>query len=196
MATRHTLLNVWSSLQDPKEVLSSGSFYIHLISFIFWIYARSVCSKSRIKRTENKKRQGETLKIYCALHAFYQATIIPMVRRSFSRAGFRFNPDNLLSLLVINRTEVPARINIPEMSLEQVVFQEPTETPTSDRRPRPRRARIPAAIEFAMSLKTYIDKRNGIILCVATEITRNHLKMKRDRKINSGLLICHVSTRF
>jgi hypothetical protein len=48
-------------------------------------------------KTESKVKglKGETLKIYRALAAFHKSTIIPMVRWSFVRAGFRRNPNNL-----------------------------------------------------------------------------------------------------
>jgi hypothetical protein len=65
-----------------------------------------------------QKHKGDTLNIYRALHTFYKTIIIPMVRSSFSRTGFRFNSDNLLVPSAINRTEVLARISVPEMSLE------------------------------------------------------------------------------
>jgi hypothetical protein len=84
-----------------------------------------------------------------------------MVRWSWSRAGFRLISDDLLAPIIINRTEVLARIIVPEMSLEQLVSQEPTETPASAGRPVRRGARIQAPIEFALSLKAYVDKMSG-----------------------------------
>jgi hypothetical protein len=87
--------------------------------------------------------------------------MILMVQWSFSRAGFRLNSDNLLAPLAINRTEVLAQISVPEMSPEQLVPQYPTEVPASDGRSVPRRARIPAPVELAVSLKVYIDEKSG-----------------------------------
>jgi hypothetical protein len=69
--------------------------------------------------------------------------------------------ENLLAPLAINRSEVVSRISVPEMSLKQFVSQESTEAPASDERPVLRRVRIPAPIEFAVSLKIYIDKMSG-----------------------------------
>jgi hypothetical protein len=84
-----------------------------------------------------------------------------MVPWSFNHARFPLNSDNLLASLTINHTEILARINVPEMSLEQLIFQELTETSASDGRPVPWRARIPALIEFAVSSKAYINKMSG-----------------------------------
>jgi hypothetical protein len=44
------------------------------------------------------------------------------------------------------------------MYLAQLVSQEPTEVPTSARRPVPWREQIPAPIKFAVSLKAPVDK--------------------------------------
>jgi hypothetical protein len=63
----------------------------------------------------------------------YKITIIPMIPWSFSRAGFHINSDDLLASLTINRTEVLARISVPEISLEQLISQEATEAPASPR---------------------------------------------------------------
>jgi hypothetical protein len=48
------------------------------------------------KENKVKGLKGETLKIYRALTAFYKSTTIPTALRSFVRAEFRLNPDNLL----------------------------------------------------------------------------------------------------
>jgi hypothetical protein len=83
------------------------------------------------ERTKTQTLTDETLKIYRALPAFYKATIVPMFRWSFRLPGFRLNSDNLLAPLTINRSGVLARISVLEVSLEQLVFQEPAETPAS-----------------------------------------------------------------
>jgi hypothetical protein len=75
------------------------------------------------KEQKIQKLKGETFEIDRALHAFYKATVIPMVQWSLNRAGFWLNSDNLLALLPINRAEGPARISVPEMFLEQFVFR-------------------------------------------------------------------------
>jgi hypothetical protein len=62
-----------------------------------------------------------------AILADYQATIIPMVRRSFLRAGFRLNPKHFLVPLTITRTEILERIIMPELYREEFVFSAPNE---------------------------------------------------------------------
>jgi hypothetical protein len=57
-----------------------------------------------------------------AILAFYRATIIPIVRWSCIRAGFRLNPEDRLPPLTVTRTEMPERIVLPELSMEEFVF--------------------------------------------------------------------------
>jgi hypothetical protein len=104
------------------------------------------------KEQKPKQMRGETLKIYRALLAFYKATIIPMVRWSFDRAGFRLNPHDLLGRLTLNPMEVLNRIGVPEMSLEQLISAETDEGSESQERPIRRRVRLPSLIEFADKL--------------------------------------------
>jgi hypothetical protein len=44
--------------------------------------------------------------MYRVLLAFYKATIVPMVKWSFLRAGFRLNPDNLMDPVTV----IPSQI--------------------------------------------------------------------------------------
>jgi hypothetical protein len=111
------------------------------------------------------------------------------VGRSFSRAGFCVNSNNLLASLPINRTEVLAGISVPEISLEQPGFQEPNEAPGSAVRPVRRRARILAPIELAVSLKAYIDRMNDTCpLCGH----RDHKESSEDKKRQKGKF-CHFN---
>jgi hypothetical protein len=100
-----------------------------------------------------QKLKGKTLKIYRAMLAFYKATIIPMVRWSFLRAGFRFKADNLLVPLTVTQTEIREPIVVPELSLEEFVFSAPDEAVRAAERPARRRAPIPGPTEFMISLK-------------------------------------------
>jgi hypothetical protein len=63
------------------------------------------------------------------LLAFYKATIIPVVRWSFLRAGFRLNPDVLSDPLTVISGQVLNRIAIPEMTLTDYIFHESFESP-------------------------------------------------------------------
>jgi hypothetical protein len=53
------------------------------------------------REQKTKGMKGDTMKIYRGLLAFYKATIIPMVRWSFLRAGFRLNQNDLFALLTV-----------------------------------------------------------------------------------------------
>jgi hypothetical protein len=102
-----------------------------------------------------------------------------MVRWSFSRTGFRIKSDNILAPLAVNCAKVLAQISVPEMPLEQLVSQEPTEAPASAERPVRRRARTPAPIEHAVRWKAYIDKmRRACPLCAH----RDHEESSEDDK--------------
>jgi hypothetical protein len=96
------------------------------------------CINEKQKRT---KMKGETLKIYRAILVFYQATIIPMVRWSFVRAGFRLNPKNLLEPFTL--TPADARVAMPEIGLEDYGFGAAPEVPLPAGRAGHRRAPIP-----------------------------------------------------
>jgi hypothetical protein len=113
----------------------------------------------------------EMPKIYRAILAFYQATIIPIVRWSFVRAGFRLNPKNLLASLTVIPVDVLARIAILEIELEDYVFGAPPEVLLPAGRARHRRATIPRRTEFTVNLKPYVDKvAYSCLLCEHTEI--------------------------
>jgi hypothetical protein len=70
------------------------------------------------KERQSKRMKRETQKIYRALLALYKSTIIPMVRGSFERAGFRLDSDNLLSPLTVDPTPVLDRLDVPELSFD------------------------------------------------------------------------------
>jgi hypothetical protein len=78
------------------------------------------CFKSLTKRSQ--KLKGATLKIYRTLLVFDKVAIIPMVRWSFLRAGFRLNPDNLLDPLTVIPSQVLNRIATLEMTLADYFF--------------------------------------------------------------------------
>jgi hypothetical protein len=64
-----------------------------------------------------------------ALLTFDKTTIIPMIRWSFLRAGFRLNPGNLLDPLTVIPSQVLNRIATPEMTVADFRFSESFETP-------------------------------------------------------------------
>jgi hypothetical protein len=131
-----------------------------------------------IYRKEEKTHtlKGETLKIYRAILTYYTAAIIPLVRWSFLRAGFRLNPKYLLVPLTITRTEIRERIVVPELYLEEFVCSAPNEVARAVERPTSLRASIPGPTEFAISLKAYSGK------IAATCCLWRHREVQRDRK--------------
>jgi hypothetical protein len=46
--------------------------------------------------------KGEALKIYGAIGAFHKATVVQMVKWSFSRAEFRLDPTDLVAHSTMN----------------------------------------------------------------------------------------------
>jgi hypothetical protein len=122
------------------------------------------------KENKVKGMKGETLKMYRAITAFYKATIIPMVRWSFIRAGFFLNPDDLFGPLTVNPARVIDRIALPEIALEHLVAPETMRPPLSTDPLVRRRHQIPGPTEFAVSLRAYIDKVSGTYpLCGRSE---------------------------
>jgi hypothetical protein len=124
------------------------------------------------REAKTHKMKGEMLKIYRAILAFRKATIIPMVRWSFARAGFRLNPKNLLAPLTVTPAHVLAQIAMHEIGLEDYVFGAPPGVPLPAGRAGHRRAPAPRSTEFGVNLKAYVDKVAGICpLCGHTEMT-------------------------
>jgi hypothetical protein len=114
------------------------------------------------KKRQSKGMKGKTRKIYRVLLAFYKNTIIPMVRWSFERAGFRLNSDNLLSPLIVDPTPVLDRLDVPELLLDDA-FVHPGQLdaqrlPLTAQR---RRQRIPGSAQFAINLMTHLDATVG-----------------------------------
>jgi hypothetical protein len=128
------------------------------------------------KKEKTPKLKGDILKICRAILANYTAAIIPLVRWSFLRAGFRLNPKYLLVPLTITRTGILERIVVPELYLEQFVFSAPNEVVRAAERSTRLRASIPGPTEFAIRLKAYIGKT------AATCCPRGHREVQRDRE--------------
>jgi hypothetical protein len=64
--------------------------------------------------------KGETRKIYHALLSSYKSTIIPMIRWSFERAGFRLNSGDLLGTVTVNPTSVLEGTDFRELPFDDV----------------------------------------------------------------------------
>jgi hypothetical protein len=128
-------------------------------------------SKVLYKR-ENKVKafKGESLKIYRALAASYKSTIIPMVRWSFVRAGFRLDPDNPFNPVTLHPQMVIAGISLPEISRQEYVELETLRPPLRTDRAACKRFQIPAPHEFAVRLQAYVKRvGDGCPLCGHSE---------------------------
>jgi hypothetical protein len=66
---------------------------------------------------KSKPMKGEARKMYCALLAFYRATIIPMVRWRFERAGFLLDLENIRNPVQIVPRRVLDRIGVPNFEI-------------------------------------------------------------------------------
>jgi hypothetical protein len=114
------------------------------------------------KERQSKGMKEETRKKYRALLSFYKSTIIPMVRWSFERAGFRLNSDHLLSLLTIHPRPVLDRFDVPELPFDDAfVYPDQLDPPRLQLTVQRRRQRIPGPAQFAMNLMPYVDATVG-----------------------------------
>jgi hypothetical protein len=110
------------------------------------------------KERQSKGMKGETRSIYRALLAFYKSTIIPMVRWSFERAGFRLNSDNLLRHLTVDPTPVLDRLDVPELPFDETfVYPGQLDRQRLQLTAQRRQQRIPGPAQFAINLIVYID---------------------------------------
>jgi hypothetical protein len=133
-----------------------GSFVTHLTTTPF------VCvGNLQIPvRKENKVKgtNGEAMKIYRVIAAFYKTTMISRVWWNFIRAGFHLNPNNLLAPLTVNPEIVLEWIAIPEIPTEELVTSETTRLQIGTDGDLRRRHRTPGPHEFAVSLQAYVNK--------------------------------------
>jgi hypothetical protein len=94
------------------------------------------------------------------MQAFLKATIVPMVRWSFVRAGFQFDSDRIDRPLTLNPQEAIARIDVPELRLEQLLGSQAIEL-RSWHNPGPERREIPAPTTLIVSLAARATKGGG-----------------------------------
>jgi hypothetical protein len=96
--------------------------------------------------------KGETQKIYRAMKALHRATLIAMVRWSFTCAGFGPNPRHLFGLLAVNPAILLDRITISEIALEALVVPEIMRPPLATERDLRRRQQTAGLHGLAASL--------------------------------------------
>jgi hypothetical protein len=88
--------------------------------------------------------------------------IIPMIRWSFDRAGFRLNSDNFLSPLTVDPTPVLDRLDVPELSFDDVfVCPDQLDPQRLQLMAQRRRQRIPGPAQFSINLMAYVDVTVG-----------------------------------
>jgi hypothetical protein len=131
------------------------------------------------KENKVKGMKGGTLTIHRAIAAFYMALIIPVVRRSFIRARFRLNPDNLFAPLTMNPEIVFERIAISEIPIEQFVTPEAVSTEVAKDGEIRRRHWILGPHEFVASLQAHINKAGGTCLFLVTSRRKTFLMRKK-----------------
>jgi hypothetical protein len=114
------------------------------------------------KEKQSKGVKGEARKTYRALLAFYKSTIIPMVRWSFERAGFRLDSDNLLSPLTVDPTAAFDRLDVPELPFDDAfVYTDQLDPQRLQLTAQRVRQRIPGPAQFAINLIAYVDATVG-----------------------------------
>jgi hypothetical protein len=111
--------------------------------------------------------KGETSNFYYALLPFYNNIIIPMVRGSFERAGFRLNSSDFRGAVTVDPTPGLERIAVPELPFDDVFRyperSRPEQLQQSELR---RRQRLSRPTEFAINLIAYVDATIGkCLLC-------------------------------
>jgi hypothetical protein len=106
--------------------------------------------------------KGDNRKIYRALLACYESTIIPMVRCSFERTGFRLNSDTILSPLTVDSTPVLDRLDVPELPFDDAfVYPDQLDPQRLQLTVQRQRQRIPGPAQFAINLMAYVDATVG-----------------------------------
>jgi hypothetical protein len=133
------------------------------------------------KERQSKGMKGETRKIYRALLAFYKTAIIPMVRWSFERAGFRLNSDNLLSPLTVDPTPILDRFDVPELPFDDAfVYPDQLNPQRLQLTAQRRRRRIPGPAQFAISLMAHVDANvRKCLLCGHEEVSSPLMRKKK-----------------
>jgi hypothetical protein len=82
------------------------------------------CVFGLFKRIDSKEGKytagkGEIRKMYHALLVFYQATLIPMVRWSFERAGFLLDFENIRTPVQIVLGRILDQIDVPDFEIDE-----------------------------------------------------------------------------
>jgi hypothetical protein len=112
------------TIRTAEKTFITEVFFIDWLQMCFsrWCQPLDLCVAGLFKtiyynERKSKAMKGETRKIYPALLAFYKATIIPMVRWSFERAGFLLDIENIRNPVQIVPSRVLVRISIPNFEI-------------------------------------------------------------------------------
>jgi hypothetical protein len=114
------------------------------------------------KERQSKGMKGETKKMYRVLVAFYKATIIPMVRWSFERAGFLLDLNDIRNPVQIEPSRVLGRFAVPELELDDAfIYPDEMQKEVEGMNATRKRAATPKPSDFAISLAAYIQAAAG-----------------------------------
>jgi hypothetical protein len=114
------------------------------------------------KKRKSKAMKGEAKKMYCALLAFYKATIIAMVRWSFERAGFLLDLEKIRFLVRIVPSKILDRIGVPDFEIDDsFIYPDHMRKEAEVKDVTRKRLRTPKPSEFAISLAANIHTITG-----------------------------------
>jgi hypothetical protein len=110
------------------------------------------------KEKQSKGMKGDSRNSYQALLIFYMGTNIPMIRCSFERPGFCANPDNLLTPLKVDPTQVFGGCDTPELSFDETFISSEQFDPRQlQQQQQPRRRRILGPTKPVIIFIAYMD---------------------------------------
>jgi hypothetical protein len=119
-----------------------------------------------------------------------------MVRWSFERAGFCLNPDHLMNPLTVGPTPVFGRLDVPELSSDEILVYSEQLDPRQLQRSRQRRRQgIPEPMEFAISLVLMLMQQLGNVLSAARKRMKNP-RMRRNKAISKICRLCEMLLSF
>jgi hypothetical protein len=111
----------------PRVVTYAGSQGLSLIRLVPYsshvAQPRTLCVFGLLKTIDYKERKfqsmkGKTRKMYHAPVVFYKATMIPMVRSGFEKAGFLLDLENIRNPVQIVPSRVLDRIGVPDFEID------------------------------------------------------------------------------
>jgi hypothetical protein len=133
------------------------------------------------KGTKDKENERRNIKEIPHNPGVLQSEVITMVRGSLLPARFRLNPTHLFAPLTVTSAEVLDRIVLPELPLEEFIFDDVDEVTRTVEGPGRRPAQILGLSERGITLKAYVNEITGICpLCGNAGVEKEHDKEESD----------------